>query len=146
MERREALRTTRAIEPEASPARTAGSDEPPAENNGRLPAREAREADPQLQECWGQIQEALRELVQPEQFETWFRRAEVRSVADGKVCICVQNDFTRDWLTRSYITQLERAVRKVLGPNHRLEFAVDPELTVADRPAESQAVETGSRA
>ena len=72
----------------------------------------------------------MRERVQPEHFETWFRRAALRYVRDDVVCIAVQNKFSRDWLQTYYKDIIEDAVQVTLGGGRRLEFHVDPELTM----------------
>ena len=82
------------------------------------------------EEVWKTIQAAVRERVQPEQFETWFRRAALHRVQDDAVCIAVQNSFSRDWLQTYYQATIEDAVSASLGSPRRVEFHVDPELTM----------------
>jgi chromosomal replication initiator protein len=79
---------------------------------------------------WGRLQEALRGIIQREQFETWFRRAQARSVDGERIVVAVQNTFTRDWLQSHYLEAVERSARQVLGTPRRVVFEVDPELTV----------------
>ena len=83
---------------------------------------------------WVDVQTALQALIQREQFETWFRRAELRSADASRVCLAVQNAFTRDWLERHYLTAIQRAVAKAFGRNLTVEFVVDAELVGERRP------------
>jgi chromosomal replication initiator protein len=86
-------------------------------------------------EVWQQLQETLRKRVQPEQFETWFRRAALTSIDDDRVLLAVQNKFARDWLDNYYRSVIEEAVEAVLGVALHVEFVVDPELTLTESPA-----------
>jgi chromosomal replication initiator protein len=94
-------------------------------------------------EVWKKIQAAVRERVQPEQFETWFRRAALHRVQEETVCIAVQNSFSRDWLQTYYQATIEDAVSASLGSPRRVEFHVDPELTM-QRPSVDAAIERAS--
>jgi len=82
--------------------------------------------------------------VQPEQFETWFRRASLVAVNGRAVVLAVQNNFAREWLHNYYQETIESAVHAVLGVKRIVEITVDPELTVARTPGGSR-VSTSSR-
>ncbi len=93
-----------------------------------------------LGELWLQLREAIRKRVQPEQFETWFRRAALTRVDGDIVVIAVQNGFARDWLASYYSEGTEQAIQAVLGVRRRVEFRVDPELTLREKARAAQAV------
>jgi chromosomal replication initiator protein len=93
----------------------------------------ARNAPEDLSAAWESLQDAIRQRVQSEQFETWFRRAALTRLDEGTVRLAVQNGFTRDWLNNYYRAVLEQSVASVFGPGRTLEFAVDPELMVVRR-------------
>ncbi|HVS18084.1 MAG TPA: DnaA N-terminal domain-containing protein, partial [Planctomycetota bacterium] len=63
-------------------------------------ARNARGGD--MSAVWRDYLKALRGTIRKEQFETWFRRAALRSVDDGRLVLVVQNAFARDWLSNNY--------------------------------------------
>jgi chromosomal replication initiator protein len=105
---------------------------PPA---GAAPER-ASEAGKAGDELWRALQSAVRARVQPEQFETWFRRAALAHVDDTVLRIAVQNGFTRDWLTSYYRGIIDQAVQQVLGGPRTVEFTIDPELLA--RPARAE--------
>ena len=92
-----------------------------------------------LRELWAHLQEAIKTRVQPEQFETWFRRAALMRVGGGEVVVAVQNTFARDWLESYYREVLEQAVEAVLGVVHKLRLEVDEELVI-----EKDSRETGA--
>jgi chromosomal replication initiator protein len=80
---------------------------------------------------WMRLQGELQTLVKREQFETWFRRAALQSIAADRVAIAVQNGFARDWLWSNYREQIELAVHAVFGAGRRFDLVVNPELTAA---------------
>ncbi len=85
----------------------------------------------QLTDVWRQLRTVIRQRIQPEQFETWFRRADLVRVDQDQLCIAVQNAFSRDWLRSYYREVIEESAQKVLSRKLRIEFDVDPELTAA---------------
>jgi len=125
--------STRAVNPPPGPPRS------PA----RRRVRTAGRLDPELAARWLEVQAALQGLIQREQFETWFRRAELRSADDSAVCLAVQNAFTRDWIEKHYQPSLERAVAKVFGRDLAVVFAVDAEL-VGERRARANGAESAT--
>lgn len=84
-------------------------------------------------QLWNCIQEALQQHIQPEQFETWFRRAELRKFDGKKLVLAVQNGFTRYFITHFYSEVLERAVHSVVPGSCEIEFLVDAELVASRR-------------
>jgi len=112
-------------------------------------AQRARGLDPapagDLESVWTRIKDELRQRLQREQFETWFQRAGLVRADAEHVCVCVQNNFTRDWIATYYRDALEAAAAAALGAPRRLEFSVDPELNLARRRAlEAQAGESSA--
>lgn len=97
--------------------------------------------DEQLADIWKELRASIRKRIQPEQFETWFRRANLESVGESILCIAVQNGFSRDWLHTYYREVIEEAAQRVLSRKLRVKFTVDPELTVSSPIVESAAQE-----
>ena len=89
--------------------------------------------DGDLSGVWRDYLNALRGTIRKEQFETWFRRAALRSVDAQRLVLVVQNAFARDWLSNNYRANLEDAARTVFGGAREIEIAVDAELA-APRP------------
>lgn len=87
-----------------------------------------------LADAWLVLSSAIRERIQPEQFETWFRRAALVHLEDARVVLAVQNNFSRDWLRNYYLDALQGAVTATFGGERRVEIEVDPELTAVRRP------------
>ncbi|HIG12159.1 MAG: chromosomal replication initiator protein DnaA [bacterium] len=79
---------------------------------------------------WRQLRREIHKRVQPEQFETWFRRANLASMDSQSLCVAVQNGFSKDWLHNYYREVIEDAMDEVLGRTLKLSFVVDPELAL----------------
>jgi len=109
-----------------TPPRTFPADD--ASSDGQ--AARVLEHSGALTDLWSALQSRIRARIQPEQFETWFRRASLVQADAELVRIAVQNTFTRDWLMSYYREVIEQAVAQTLGAPRRLEFAIDPELVV----------------
>ena len=124
--------------PPAPPADTADTADPGDPGEGGESPRPDAEA---LTDLWAQVQDALKKRVQPEQFETWFRRAHLTRVEGDVVGLAVLNNFAREWLENYYLETLENAVHAVLGVRRRIEITVDPELTVPPPQLQSAAPE-----
>jgi chromosomal replication initiator protein len=93
-------------------------------------------SETELRRVWAEVQEALKQHVQPGQFETWFRRAALRAIDEHVVELAVQNNFAREWLENYYRLQVEDAIQRVLGSRRTVSFSVDPELVMLRRGAE----------
>jgi chromosomal replication initiator protein len=94
-----------------------------------------------LAELWSQLRGAIRKSIAPEQYETWFRRADLVAVSGESLCLAVQNAFSRDWLQKHYLAVIEEAIQKVFSRRLRVDFRVDPELVAARAPAPAPKVE-----
>jgi len=101
-----------------------------------------------LRELWSHFQEAIQQRVQPEQFETWFRRTALKRVDGDSVELAVQNAFSRDWLESYYRDAVEESLFSILGARLAVCFTVDEELTLVERepPAPSEPMTNGTSA
>lgn len=69
----------------------------------------------------------VRELVTPQQFNTWFRNIELEEADSGNVRLLVPNHFVRDWISNYYVDILAQAVRRCFGEDRELALAVNPD-------------------
>jgi chromosomal replication initiator protein len=95
----------------------------------------------ELAAVWAELQAALRKRIRHEQFETWFRRVELRQASPECVRFAAQNSFARDWLLNNYRAALEQSVLAVCGAAWPLLIEIDPELTVVARSSASVAAQ-----
>jgi len=134
-----------AAEPASPPGSAVDREPARAEPTTEAEAPAAAEATPAdvaaLSAAWEAICSEIRQRIQPELFETWFRRAALVELSEDAVSIAVQNAFTRDWLERYHRGVIEESVRESLGRSAAVELTVDPELTLPPRsPEDSEAV------
>jgi len=85
----------------------------------------------ELAQAWDRVRKYLRDTIQRQQFDTWFRRAALIAADDERVVLAVHNNFTRTWLIDHYAQVVADAVRHVFGDARRVEFVVDPENAAA---------------
>ncbi|MED6335724.1 MAG: chromosomal replication initiator protein DnaA [Planctomycetota bacterium] len=97
-------------------------------------AAEGAALESEADKAWQKILAALRETVQAEQYETWFRRSAVVRCDDKDLVLAVQNSFSRDWMRNYYVPALESAARSALGGPRRVLIEVDPERVLAAAP------------
>lgn len=103
---------------------------------------------------WTEVQGVLQSYIQREQFETWFRRAELRHLDLERATLAVQNGFSSYFIENFYREVLERSLSDVLGSPRRIELLVDAELTApprraadaAEPPTQGRAFEGGTLA
>ena len=107
-------------------------------------ATEPQAAD--LATVWQEVSSGIRRRIQPELFETWFRRAALVSLGENSVAIAVQNAFARDWLERYHRAVIEESVREALGDAFSVELRIDPELALPAREVEEPSREEADRA
>jgi len=84
----------------------------------------------------------IRELVSPQQFNTWFRHVSLlgpdltgaseapdasdASDASGVVRLMVPNTFVRDWISNYYSNVLGQAIRRCYGAEREISISIDP--------------------
>lgn len=83
-------------------------------------------------DVWEECLRIISQNVEPQQFATWFRPIKPLSLADSKLTIEVPNDFFREYLETSYLDIISRTLRRVLGPDVKLEYRMRP---VSGQPA-----------
>ena len=80
------------------------------------------------------VAKELKRRIRREQFETWFRGIDLVQDDKAEVVFSVPNGFVRDWITRNYLDELERAVTAVCGAKRRVRVNF---AATASQPAES---------
>jgi chromosomal replication initiator protein len=106
---------------------------PPAPASG-----ESAQKQGDLAATWQGIISEIRSRIQPEIFETWFRRAALVAHEESTVAIAVQNAFARDWLERYHRAVIEESVQEALGGSFSVELRVDPELALPAQASEEE--------
>src|SRR5689334_18282838 len=75
---------------------------------------------------WKAVLDQVRELVSPQQFETWFKEMRVLELEPNRVVVALPNAFLRDWIKTHYVDVITRATSSVLRSSPSLTVLVDP--------------------
>jgi chromosomal replication initiator protein len=73
---------------------------------------------------WNDCLEVIRENVEEENFNTWFKPINPIRVDGDVLTIQVPSQFFYEWLEDNYVQVLKKAIHTVLGPMGRLEYSV----------------------
>jgi chromosomal replication initiator protein len=73
---------------------------------------------------WTDCLDVIREQVEEDKFNTWFRPIKPLRVDGDILTIQVPSQFFYEWLEDNYVPVLKRAIHTVLGPTGRLEYSV----------------------
>lgn len=78
----------------------------------------------ELHKVWENCLAIIRDNVSPQSFKTWFEPIRPVKLKDNVLTIQVPSQFFYEWLEEHYITLLKKTVRKELGADGRLEYAI----------------------
>lgn len=73
---------------------------------------------------WNDCLEVIREQVEDENFDVWFKPIVPVRVEGEVLTIQVPSQFFYEWLEENYVPVLKKAIHTVLGPTGRLEYSV----------------------
>src|SRR6188768_2473288 len=83
-----------------------------------------RTMDNNCSTVWNDCLDVIREQVEEDKFNTWFRPIKPLRVDGDILTIQVPSQFFYEWLEDNYVPVLKRAIHTVLGPTGRLEYSV----------------------
>jgi chromosomal replication initiator protein len=83
---------------------------------------------------WRLFLEEVRQRVQEQTYETWFRNICLRSVSDRDLTIGVPNPFVAEWLSENFMDLIHDAGHHAYGDGLDIRFQVDPDLDVRPLP------------
>jgi len=73
---------------------------------------------------WSDCLEIIRQEVDEQNFNTWFKPINPVRTTDEVLTIQVPSQFFYEWLEEHYVPVLKKAIHQVMGPNGRLEYSV----------------------
>lgn len=73
---------------------------------------------------WNECLRVIEQHVNEQSFNTWFKPINPVKLEGSSLTIQVPSQFFYEWLEDNYINQLKLAIKSILGPNGRLEYAV----------------------
>ena len=75
---------------------------------------------------WDSCLRIISEIVEAQQFETWFKRIKPVSLVDSTLTVEVPSDFFREYLEESYLDIIKKTLKRVIGNDARLVYSVKP--------------------
>lgn len=80
--------------------------------------------EPDLTTVWNKCLDVLRQEVDDQDFETWFRPIVPMRTEGSVLTIQVPSQFFYEWLEEHFVPALKKALHHVLGPEGKLEYSV----------------------
>ncbi|MBU5594440.1 chromosomal replication initiator protein DnaA [Amphibacillus sp. MSJ-3] len=86
-----------------------------------------------IEELWASVLSHLKDKMAGESFETWFKNTKANEIIDDTLVVTAPNEFTRDWLERSYTELVSDTIFAVAGTRLKTSFVLpDDEKIVED--------------
>ncbi len=71
-------------------------------------------SDSPAQGSWANVRDEISRRIKKQQFDTWFRRVEARTVTSERLDLEVPNEFIREWLQKYYLDTIRKAAEDVM--------------------------------
>ncbi|MCR5520164.1 MAG: chromosomal replication initiator protein DnaA [Bacteroidales bacterium] len=75
---------------------------------------------------WNNCLQIISQIVEPQHFETWFKKIRPVSLVDSTLTVEVPSDFFREYLEESYLDVIKKTLKRVLGADARLNYLIRP--------------------
>ncbi len=76
--------------------------------------------------CWNNCLQIISQIVEPQQFDVWFKRIKPVSLVDSTLTVEVPSDFFREYLEEAYLDVIKKTLKRVIGADARLNYLVHP--------------------
>ena len=83
-------------------------------------------------DIWNNCLQIIEQIVEPQQFKTWFRPIRAVSFEDSRLTVEVPSPFFQEYLESAFLDVLRLTLRRVIGEDARLSYKVTP---VRNQPA-----------
>ena len=83
---------------------------------------------------WRIFLEEVRQRVQEQAYETWFRAIRLDTETSDALVLGVPNQFVAEWLSENFMDVIRRAAEKAFGSGQTIRFTVDPVLELRSAP------------
>jgi len=77
-------------------------------------------------DAWSGCLHIIEQLIDPQQFSTWFKPVKPVSLSDSTLTIEVPNDYFREYLESAYLDVICKTLRRVIGKDARLVYMMRP--------------------
>ncbi len=80
-------------------------------------------------ELWNEIKSQLAKRLKAHAIKTWFGGAFIKEIVDDFVVIAVANEFSRNFISQSYLSAIEDSLREITARNLGVRLVVSEDLT-----------------
>lgn len=77
-------------------------------------------------ETWNNCLKVIGQIVEPQQFATWFRPIKPVSLSGSTLVLEVPNDYFREYLESAYLDVISKTLRREIGADARLQYRFRP--------------------
>ena len=77
-------------------------------------------------DVWNNCLRIIEQIIEPRQFETWFKPVRPVSIVDSTLQLEVPSDFFREYLESAYLDVLKKTLKRVIGSDARLKYIIRP--------------------
>jgi len=77
-------------------------------------------------DSWNSCLRIISEIVEPQQFETWFKRIRPLSLVGSTLKVEVPSVFFKEYLEESYLDIIKKTLKRVIGTDAKLVYEVKP--------------------
>lgn len=77
-------------------------------------------------DCWNACMHIISQIIEPQQFETWFKRIRPVSLVDSTITVEVPSDFFREYLEEAYLDVIKKTLKRVIGSDAKLNYLIKP--------------------
>jgi len=75
---------------------------------------------------WNNCLRFIEQIIEPQQFETWFKPLRPVALENDTLTLEVPSDFFREYLDSIYIDVMKKTLKRFIGTGARLEYVVRP--------------------
>lgn len=80
---------------------------------------------------WDGCLRIIEQLIEPQQFSTWFKPIRPVSLEDSRLTVEVPSDFFREYIESAFLDVLRKTLRRVIGADAKLVYTIRPVRTAA---------------
>ncbi len=77
-------------------------------------------------DIWNNCLHIIEQIIEPQQFATWFKPVRPVSFTDSRLTLEVPSDYFREYLESAYLEILKMTLRRVIGAGAKLSYMVRP--------------------
>lgn len=83
-------------------------------------------------DVWNNCLHIIEQIIEPQQFTTWFKPIRALSLVESKLTVEVPSDWFREYLESAFLDVLRKTLKRVIGTDAKLVYTIRP---VQNQPA-----------